>query len=262
MSGAVDIVIIASNPQLDIGLIFQLKLVVSVAMLNHMVFTDTMSSFFTIPLENGDKLTRNEFERRYHGIPNLKKAELIEGVVYLPSPLRIKSHGEPHAYIMAWLGIDKAATPGVNLADNATVLLDADNEPQPDALLRIETGGQSWINQDDYLEGAPELIVEIAASSASYDLHEKLKVYCRNQVQEYLVWGVYDSQFDWFKLTKGQYIKLEPNINEIICFQFFPGLWLAKPALLVGNLGKVLSVLQQGLSTSEHESFVKKLANA
>jgi Uma2 family endonuclease len=223
-----------------------------------MVFaTGTNPSLLTIPpLENGDKLTRKEFERRYHAMPNLKKAELIEGVVYVASPLRIKSHGEPHAYIMAWLGVYKAATPGVGLADNTTVLIDADNEPQPDALLRIEIGGQSRINQDDYLEGAPELIVEIAASSASYDLHEKLKIYRRNQVQEYLVWRVYDRQFDWFRLKEGEYILLEPNTDEIICSQVFPGLWLAKSALLAGDLAKVLSVLQQGLSTPEHRNFV------
>ncbi len=217
----------------------------------------TISPLLTIPpLENGDKLTRTEFERRYHAMPNLKKAELIEGVVYVASPLRIKSHGEPHAYIIAWLGVYKAATPGVGLADNATVLIDADNEPQPDALLRIEIGGQSRINQNDYLEGAPELIVEIAASSASYDLHEKLKVYRRNQVQEYLVWRVYDRQFDWFRLKEGEYIQLEPNRDGIICSQIFPGLWLAKSALLIGDLVKVLTILQQGLSTPEHQSFV------
>lgn len=129
-----------------------------------MISADTTSELLTIPpLENGDKLTRHEFERRYQAMPNLKKAELIEGIVYVASPLRIKSHGEPHSYIMAWLGVYKAATPGVGLADNTTVIIDADNEPQPDALLRIEVGGQSRINQNDYLEGAPELIVEIAA---------------------------------------------------------------------------------------------------
>ncbi|BAY22951.1 hypothetical protein NIES2100_27150 [Calothrix sp. NIES-2100] len=226
-----------------------------------MISADKNSSLLTIPpLENGDKLTRHEFERRYHAMPNLKKAELIEGVVYVASPLRIKSHGEPHAYIMAWLGVYKAATSGVGLADNTTVLIDADNEPQPDALLRIETDGQSRINDDDYLEGAPELIVEIAASSASYDLHEKLKVYRRNQVQEYLVWRVYDQQFDWFRLDRGEYILLEPNSDDIICSQIFPGLWLAKSALLAGDLAKVLTVLQNGLSTPEHQNFVQKLA--
>ena len=227
-----------------------------------MISTTAISPILTIPpLENGDKLTRHEFERRYHAMPNLKKAELIEGVVYVASPLRIKSHGEPHAYIMTWLGVYKAATPGIGFADNATVLIDTDNEPQPDALLRIETGGQSRINKDDYVEGAPELIVEIAASSASYDLHEKLKVYRRNQVQEYLIWRVYDYQFDWFRLQQGEYIQLQPNADNIICSQIFPGLWLDKTALLGGDLGKVLTVVQQGLASPEHENFISKLSN-
>jgi Uma2 family endonuclease len=227
-----------------------------------MISTTAISPILTIPpLENGDKLTRHEFERRYHAMPNLKKAELIEGVVYVASPLRIKSHGEPHAYIMTWLGVYKAATPGIGFADNATVLIDTDNEPQPDALLRIETGGQSRINKDDYVEGAPELIVEIAASSASYDVHEKLKVYRRNQVQEYLIWRVYDYQFDWFRLQKGEYIQLQPNADNIICSQIFPGLWLDKIALLRGDLGTVLAVLQQGLASPEHENFISRLSS-
>ncbi|MEH2067319.1 MAG: Uma2 family endonuclease [Nostoc sp.] len=226
-----------------------------------MISTDTTAQLLTIPpLENGDKLTRAEFERRYHAMPNLKKAELIEGVVYVTSPMRIKSHGEPHAYIVAWLGTYKAATPGVGFADNTTVLLDADNEPQPDALLRIEQGGQTRITQDDYLEGAPELIVEIAASSASYDLHEQLKVYRRNEVQEYLVWRVYDHQFDWFMLNEGEYIKLDSNADDITCSQVFPGLWLDKAALLSGDLAKVLTILQEGSSTPEHQIFVEKLS--
>ena len=227
-----------------------------------MISTTAISPILTIPpLENGDKLTRHEFERRYHAMSNLKKAELIEGVVYVASPLRIKSHGEPHAYIMTWLGVYKAATPGIGFADNATVLIDTDNEPQPDALLRIETGGQSRINKDDYVEGAPELIVEIAASSASYDLHEKLKVYRRNQVQEYLIWRVYDHQFDWFRLQQGEYIQLQPNTDNIICSQIFPGLWLDKTALLGGDLGKVLTIVQQGLASPEHENFISRLSS-
>ena len=227
-----------------------------------MIFTTTISPILTIPpLENGDKLTRHEFERRYHAMPNLKKAELIEGVVYVASPVRAKQHGKPHARIMGWLIAYEAATPGVEALDNTTVLLDTDNEPQPDALLRIETGGQSRINKDDYVEGAPELIVEIAASSASYDLHEKLKVYRRNQVQEYLIWRVYDYQFDWFRLQQGEYIQLQPNADNIICSQIFPGLWLDKTALLGGDLGKVLTVVQQGLASPEHENFISRLSS-
>ena len=142
-----------------------------------------------LPLENGDRLTRGEFERRYAARPDLKKAELIEGVVYMPSPVRASSHAEPHAVILWWLGTYSASTPGVQVADNATVRLDLDNEPQPDALVRIdeEAGGRSRISTDDYVEGAPELIVEIAASSAALDLHDKLRAYRRNGVQEYVV---------------------------------------------------------------------------
>ncbi|MEG4803606.1 Uma2 family endonuclease [Microcoleus sp. ARI1-B5] len=213
-----------------------------------------------LPLENGDRLSRAEFERRYTAMPEVKKAELIEGMVYMASPLRFRSHGEPHAFIITWLGVYRAATPGVTLGDNATVRLDADNEPQPDALLRIDAGGRSQISDDDYVEGAPELIVEVAASSASYDLHEKLKVYRRNGVQEYLVWRVYNCELDWFGLRDGEYVQLEPNAEGIICSEVFPGLRLDKFALLAGDLARVLEVLQQGLATTEHQSFVENLS--
>lgn len=211
------------------------------------------------PLENGDELNRTEFERRYDAMPQVKKAELIEGIVYMASPLRFKSHGKPHGYIIGWLATYDAATPGVELGDNATVRLDADNEPQPDALLRIEVGG-SRISEDDYVEGAPELIVEVAASSAAIDLHKKLKVYRRNRVQEYLVWRVYEQQFDWFRLREGEYIQLPANAEGIICSEVFPGLCLNKSALLNGNLAKVLEVVQEGLATAEHKTFVEQLS--
>src|SRR4051812_42701023 len=89
------------------------------------------------PLENGDHLTRNEFERRYNAMPEIKKAELIEGVVYMPSPVRVEQHGTPHAVLIAWLVYFWARTPGVSVADNSTVRLDEDNEPQPDAFLYV-----------------------------------------------------------------------------------------------------------------------------
>jgi Uma2 family endonuclease len=212
----------------------------------------------TIPaLENGDRLTQGEFERRYDAMPDLKKAELIEGIVYMASPLRITQHGEPHAAIMTWLGVYKALTSGVQLGDNCTVRLDADNEPQPDALLRIEVGGQSNISEDGYVEGAPELIAEVAASTVSIDIHDKFKVYRRNQVQEYIVWRFQDRELDWFRLTEGKYIMLESNSEGIIKSEVFPGLWLDKEALLGGNLAKVIKIVQQGLTTVEHQNFGK-----
>ena len=217
-----------------------------------------------LPLENGDRLTRHEFERRYQATEHIKKAELIEGVVYVASPLRFEPHAEPHGQIITWLGVYHAFTPGVRLGDNATVRLDMDNEPQPDAMLRLDetVGGRSRISDDGYVEGAPELIVEVAASSASYDLGNKLNVYRRNQVQEYLVWQVYDQRLDWFRLRQGEYVLLQPDTDGIVRSEVFPGLWLAVPALLEGNLAQVLSVLQLGLATSEHTVFVEQLSGS
>lgn len=214
------------------------------------------------PLENGDQLTLAEFEQRYQRMPKLKKAELIEGIVYMGSPLRINQHGNPHAHIITWLGCYEAVTSGVQLGDNCTVRLDTDNELQPDALLRIEQNGQSIISEDDYVEGAPELVVEIAASSASIDLHDKLKVYRRNQVQEYLVWRVYDNEFDWFRLKEGKYFKRQPNDERIIKSEIYSGLWLNVSDLLTGNLAKVLETLQQGITTADHRTFVQQLISS
>ena len=212
------------------------------------------------PLENGDRLSRIEFERRYAAMPNLKKAELIEGVVYVPAALRFRSHGQPHGHIMTWLGVYQAFTPKVELGDNPTVRLDLDNAPQPDAVLMIN-GGQTRISSDDYIEGAPELVVEIAASSAAYDLYDKKRAYRRNGVQEYLVWRVYDRELDWFSLEAGEYIKLKPDSNGIICSEIFPGLWLATSQLLSGKMNEVLAILQQGLDSAPHQEFCQRLAD-
>ena len=212
-------------------------------------------------LENGDRVTRDEFERRYHQMPNVKKAELIEGKVYMPSPLRYEQHGQPHSDIMGWLWVYRAATPKVYAADNTTVRLDFDNEPQPDALLRLDesVGGNSQISEDDYVEGAPELIVEIASSSASYDLYDKLQVYRRNGVREYLIWLVEDQEFRWYVWMEGSYQQLSPDESGLLKSPFFPGLWLDVSALLAGEMQQVLSVLNSGISSSEHQALVEQL---
>ena len=220
----------------------------------------TKSTVKIPPLENGDRLTRLEFETRYQKMTHVKKAELIEGIVYMGSPLRINKHGEPHADIMGWLTVYKAFTPNVQTGDNATVRLDPENEPQPDALLRIEKGGQSIISEDGYVEGAPELIVEIAASTVSIDLHDKLKAYRRNQVQEYVVWRVDDNEIDWFRLKDEKYIKLQADEDGIIKSEIYPGLWLDVTALLKGDLVKVLDVLKQGIDTPAHTNFCQKIS--
>lgn len=213
-----------------------------------------------IPFENGDRLPRGEFERRYLARPDVKKAELVEGVVLMPSPVRA-THGEKHGDLLGWLRFYSASTPGVSALDNVTVRLDLDNEPQPDALLRIEseTIGRSRIDADDYVAGPPELVAEVAASSAAYDLHDKLRAYRRNGVPEYLVWRVYEREFDWFVLTDGEYRPLAPDAAGVLHSRTFPGLRLARRALLDGDFTAVLAELNRGLDTAEHAAFTAKL---
>jgi Uma2 family endonuclease len=222
------------------------------------------SQHWTIPpLENGDCLNRYEFERRYNAMPKLIKAELIEGIVYMPAALRFKSHGQPHGWMIGWLVTYEATTPGVAVGDAPTVRLDIDNEPQPDVVLLImpEAGGQARLSEDDYIEGAPELVVEIAASSAAIDLHAKKQAYRRNGVKEYIVWQVLDQKISWFYLEKGEYLDLPIDSDGIIRSRAFPGLWLAVAQLLTGNMQHVLAVLQEGLQSPEHAAFVQKLAD-
>jgi Uma2 family endonuclease len=211
------------------------------------------------PLENGDRLSRHEFERRYDAMQHLKKAELIEGVVYVAAALRFKSHGQPHGRMLCWLGFYEAETPGVAMGDNSTVRLDLDNEPQPDAVLLIESHGQARLSEDDYVEGAPELIVEVAASTVSIDLHDKKRAYRRNGVQEYIVWRVLDQELDWFSLQDGEYVPMAIDSNGVIKSKIFPGLWLSVSHLLTGNMKNVLAVLQDGLNSEEHTKFLQGL---
>lgn len=211
------------------------------------------------PLKHGEQLTRDEFERRYEAMPRLKKAELIGGIVYMGSPVRADIHGKPHGYIMAWIGVYCAATPGVDFLDNTTVRLDPDNEAQPDALLRIDEGGTSLLSDEGYIEGAPELIVEIAGTSADYDLHEKLDAYLRNGVAEYIVWQTQEGRLDWFRLIDEEYVPILPDADGLIKSQVFPGLRLAVNALMEGDLAAVLSELQEGLETDEHAAFIRQL---
>lgn len=221
------------------------------------------SSFEELPpLENGDRLTRYEFERRYHAMPELKKAELIEGIVYMASPLRFRPHAEPHGNLIGWLWTYKVATPQVQMGIEPTVRLDIDNELQPDGVLLIspENGGQASFSEDGYLEGAPELVVEIAASSAAIDLGDKKRAYRRSGVREYIVWQVFDRRIDWFSLQNGDYVALKPDRTGAIASLVFPGLRLDVAAMLQGNMQQVLTFLQAGINSVEHQDFVRQLS--
>jgi Uma2 family endonuclease len=216
------------------------------------------------PLQNGDRLTRAEFERRYDAMPHLKKAELIEGVVYMPSPVCHTDHGRPHFNVIAWLGRYCDETPGVEGGDNSSLRLDLDNEPQPDAFLMVmpSHGGQAEIDGDGYVVGAPELIVEVAASSVSYDLNVKLNAYRRNGVLEYVVWRVLDGAIDWFVLREVAYERLPIDAAGVYRSEAFPGLRLDAAALMRGDRSGVVQTLQEGLAGDEHAAFVSRLERA
>ena len=209
-------------------------------------------------LEPGDRLSRSEFERRYERMPRLKKAELIEGTVYMPSPVRATKHARPHVRLSTWLGEYEAETPGVECFDNSTVRLDLENEPQPD-LVMIKTpakGGQARISADDYLEGAPELAVEIVGSSQAYDLHQKKGAYRRNGVREYLAWITGENRLVWWELVEEEYQEIAPAEDGLVKSKVFPGLWFDTAALLRGDLKGVLATLRRGLDSAEHRAFV------
>ena len=215
----------------------------------------------TIPrLQNGDHLDDDEFMRRYDAMPKLKKAELIEGVVYImSSPLRADAHGDPHAEIMGWLIFYKSRTPNVRVSDNATVRLGRKNVPQPDASLRIVRGGNTTLDAKGYIEGGPELVAEVAASSVSIDRNAKFRVYRDKGISEYVLWRVEDQEIDWFVLRDDQYVALRPAADGILHSEVFPGLWLDPAGLMAMDTGRVLDALQRGFASPEHAAFVERM---
>jgi Uma2 family endonuclease len=215
-------------------------------------------------LEPGDRLTREEFERRYDAMPGVKKAELIDGVVYMPSPVRHRRHSRPHSWLGAWLTLYSQMTPGVDSGDNGSLRLDVLNEPQPDLYLLIqpECGGQARISADDYVEHAPELVAEVSASTVSIDLHSKRDLYLRTGVREYIVWRVIDAALDWFILRDERFERLDLGPDGLHRSVVFPGLWVDPVAILAGDGPRNLAVLQQGLASPEHAAFVQRLRTA
>lgn len=205
------------------------------------------------PLESGDHLSTEEFHRQYLEHPEIKRAELVEGVVYVSSPVG-NEHGEPHGSVVGWLFTYKTRTPDVRLADSGTVFLPTGDEVQPDACIyRLSPGGTVRLMKRregrrtvTYLEGVADLVFEIAASSASYDLHSKKRAYERSGVPEYIVWQVYERRIDWFRLEDGRYVTVEPDGRRIIESITFPGLRLAVAKMLDGDDAGVIAELNAG----------------
>ena len=198
--------------------------------------------------------------RRYQAMPQVKKAELIQGEVHMASPVSIDQHAEPDALAQLWLGFYAANTPGVKHAINGTVKLSADDVPQPDGLLRLvpEVGGNTRIDADGYLRGAPELVVEVAASSASIDARKKRDMYRRAGVREYVVWRTRDEAVDWWMLEEDEYRPLPVGTDGVLRSRALPGLWLDPQALIAGEAARVLAVAQQGVASEEHGAIAKQ----
>ncbi len=215
----------------------------------------------TPPLRHGDRLTRAEFEFRYNAMPHIKKAELLDGVVYMPPFPVSDAHGGTHFDLIGWMGIYRFATPGVVGSDNGTLRLNLDSDPQPDAFLRILTshGGKARLSADGFIEGSPELVGEVAVSSLPVDLNVKLPLYRRNGVREYILWRVLDREIDWFVLRGDQYERLPLGADGVYRSEVLPGLWLEPAALIRGELMTVGLVAQRGLVSPEHAEFVRHL---
>jgi Uma2 family endonuclease len=208
----------------------------------------------SIPLDAGDHLDQPTFHERYKAMPEDVRAELIGGVVIMPSPLRL-NHGTAHVKLATWLALYGADTPGTHVADNATDILGQDSEPQPDAMLFLD-GGQARENDEGYVVGPPEFIAEVASSSISYDLHSKKADYERHGVREYLVLSLFDQRAFWFVRQEAKFVEMPAGEDGIHRSRGLPGLWLDAAALFRGDLKRIQEVLALGLATPEHITFV------
>jgi Uma2 family endonuclease len=195
-------------------------------------------------LEAGDHLSVAEFMRRYEAAPGIRKAQLIEGTVHMPSPVNAAFHAKPDSIIQGWLFTYSLAHPDLEVFPNATLFLDGENVVQPDAILcQPQKGGRVWLDEAGYLHGAPELVVEIASTTASIDLHAKLRAYQRNGVGEYLVWLVKDKRVHWYELVDGEYVAKKERAGKLRS-SLFAGLVLDVKALLKLDKAKVVRALE------------------
>lgn len=212
-------------------------------------------------LHNGDRMKQPEFHAIYEQMPEGFKAELVNGTVFVSMPLR-SPHAKDHSRLAAVLEAYAAYTPGVEVLLDATTILGNDDEVQPDLLLRVvpDRGGKPRDTYDQYVEGPPELICEIAHSSRAIDLNLKRTRYERTGVLEYIVFCINPREVRWFDFAGKT--TLQHDNNGVFRSNVFPGLWICNQALLDRNYQKVMAVLNQGLKTADHETFCSRLASS
>jgi Uma2 family endonuclease len=213
------------------------------------------------PLRDGERLTRAEFMRRWEAQPELKFAERIEGVVHLmASPVSPQRHGNPSEFIGWCLANYSMVTRGTFVAGESTFHIDGDNDIQPDHALTFEPGFGGQTSEDgEYISGAPELVVEVSASTVRRDLGVKFKVYRRAGVKEYLVWETKKKTIHCFVNSEGEFLPATLN-DGVFKSQAFPGLWIDVAALVADDMVKVKATSEAGLASKEHAEFVKMLA--
>jgi Uma2 family endonuclease len=228
------------------------------------------------PLRDGDRLTSAEYWRRYVASPEGTKAELLGGVVYLRRrvtgthnglavvvpPSNNEGHSRPQGSLNGWLFQYAAFTTGVGFSVSPSLhFLDAEQHPEPDGLLRIlPSHGGATTDVDGYIHGPPELVVEVANTSAGTDLGVKYDLYERSGVREYVVWRTEENALDWFVLRRRRYVPITPDpADGLLKGVTFPGLWLDAGAMLRNDGRTVLTTLQRGLATPEHAAFEASL---
>jgi Uma2 family endonuclease len=216
-------------------------------------------------LVTGERMDVEEFLRRWEELPDLKNAELIDGVVHVSSPVSLE-HGDLDTLILMWLAYYAHATPGCRAGNNSTWFM-LDSAPQPDAHLRIlpAYGGQSRERTRDkksYSTGAPELAVEICVTSTDVDFGPKRKLYESAGVREYITIETFRERLIWRVLEDGVYASQLSSEDGILRSQIFPGLWLDVAAFWANDGAKMLAALNSGIAAEEHQRFVERLAGA
>jgi Uma2 family endonuclease len=212
------------------------------------------------PLVEGQRLDQPTFHERYEAMPPGVRAELIGGVVFMPSPVG-KRHYVTTANAVGWLWTYRNRTPGTETGDNGSTALDEIGEVQPDAFLRVlpDRGGQT---QDfgKIIKGAPELVIEVADSSKGVDLGLKLADYERNGTMEYIVFTIDPDDVFWHVRQGGRLVRNPPDADGLYRSKTFPGLWLDPDALIADDGPAMVATLEQGLATADHADFVARLA--
>jgi hypothetical protein len=213
-------------------------------------------------LVEGQWLDQRTFHALYQAMPLDTRAELINGVVYLPGPIGT-AHGRAHVHVIGWLGDYIGNTPSVEALTRVTTALGWKCELEPDAQLRLpaESGGRTRAEKD-LLRGIPELVIEVAEATRFLDLGPKLEDYERAGVREYIVRAIEPDEIYWFVLRNGRFVDLEPGPDGIYRSEVFPGLWLDPAALLAGDRRRLRAVVDLGCDTPEHAAFVATLAAA